>query len=138
MTVFIHKNILNSSLSWRESSETNPWYRVLWFSTSHGFTQHFLFLVFEILLCFLLCFTCLKLYYVSYCVLHVWNSIMFPIMFYVTCSDNAKSADCLFKCHLVTSHTPHFTLLISTLIRMIWSSTFKFEFRRSFFRKKIK
>ena len=87
--MFIHKNILISSLSWSNSLETNPWYRLLCFSGSHGFTQHFLFLVFE-------------------------TSAMFPIMFYKlrTCSDNAKSTECL----LVTSHTLHFPLLASTLI----------------------
>ena len=33
-----------------------------------------------------------------------------------TCSDNGKSADFLFNCLLVTSHTPHFTLLAPTLL----------------------
>ena len=54
--VFIGKNLLNSSLSWSKSSETNAWYRLLCFPGSHGFTQYFLFLVFETLLCFLICF----------------------------------------------------------------------------------
>ena len=56
VSVFIRKNILNSSLSWSKSTETNPWYRLSCFLVSHGFTQHFLFLVFETLLCFLICF----------------------------------------------------------------------------------
>ena len=47
VSVFICKNILNSSLLWSKSSETNPWY-LLWLN-SHGFIQHFLFLVFETL-----------------------------------------------------------------------------------------
>ena len=96
MSVFIRKNILNFSLSWSKSSETNPWHRLLCFSASRGFThtawkvskygvfygpyflvfrlntgntdqkkfriwtlftqsQHFPFLVFETMLCFLLC-----------------------------------------------------------------------------------
>ena len=54
-SVYIRKNILNSSLSWSKSSQTNPWYRLLCFSASYGFTQHFLFLVLEPL-CFLLYF----------------------------------------------------------------------------------
>ena len=80
VSVFICKNILNSSLSWSKSWETNPPYRIFCFSVSHGFTQHFLFLVFETL---------------------------FPLMFYnlPTCSDNAESVYLLFKCLLVTSHT---------------------------------
>ena len=56
VSVFFRKNILNSSLSCSKSSETNPWYGLLCFSASHGFTHHFFFLVFETLLCFLLCF----------------------------------------------------------------------------------
>ena len=56
VSVFIPKNILNSSLSWSKSSENNPWYRLLCFPASHGFTQDFLFLLFETLLCFSLCF----------------------------------------------------------------------------------
>ena len=54
-SVYIRKNILNSSLSWSKSSQTNPWYRLICFSASYGFTQHFFFLVFETL-CFLLYF----------------------------------------------------------------------------------
>ena len=50
------KSILNSSLSWSKSSQINLWYRLLCFPASHGFTQHFLFLVFETLLSFLLYF----------------------------------------------------------------------------------
>ena len=55
-SVYNRKNILNSSLSWSKNSQTNLWYRLLCFSASYGFTQHFLFLVFETLLCFLLYF----------------------------------------------------------------------------------
>ena len=55
-SVLIRKNILNSSLSWSKGSENNSWNRLLCFSASYGFIQHFLFLVFEILLCFLLSF----------------------------------------------------------------------------------
>ena len=54
ISVFIRKNILNSSLTCSKSSET---YRHLCFSASHGFTKHFLFHLFEtLLLCFLLRF----------------------------------------------------------------------------------
>ena len=38
VSVFIRKNILNSFLPWSKSSETNPWYKLLCFSASHGFT----------------------------------------------------------------------------------------------------
>ena len=55
-SVYIRKNILNSSLSWSKSSQTNSWYRLLGLSTSYGFTQHFLLLVFKTQLCFLLYF----------------------------------------------------------------------------------
>ena len=56
VSVYIHKSILNSSLSWSNSSQTNPGYKLLCFSASYGFTQHLLFLVFETLLCSLLYF----------------------------------------------------------------------------------
>ena len=77
------------------------------FSASHGFTQHFLFLVFETLL-FMFC----KLQ---------------------ACSDNTnKSADFLFKYLLASSHTLQFTLFASTSLKIFWSSAFKFIFRSSF------
>ena len=53
ISVLIYKNILNSSLPWSKSSETNPWYRLLCFWASHGFTQDFLFFVFKTLICFI-------------------------------------------------------------------------------------
>ena len=56
VSVFIRKNILNSSLSWSKSSKGNPWYRLLYFSASLDLTQYLLFLMFETLLCFLLYF----------------------------------------------------------------------------------
>ena len=59
VSVFICRNILSSSLSWSMNTETNPWCRLLCFSVSHDFTQHFLFLVFETLVYFLLrCINC--------------------------------------------------------------------------------
>ena len=41
-----------------------------------------------------------------------------------TCSDNGKSADFLFNCLLVTSHTPHFTLLAPALLRISFEVLF--------------
>ena len=53
--VFIRKTILNSSLSWSNSSETNSWYKLFSFLVRHGFTN-------------ISSFLCLKLCYASYCV----------------------------------------------------------------------
>ena len=72
---------------------------------------------------------------------YVWNSAMFPIIFYKfwTCSDNAKIADFLFKCLLVISHTFHFKLFASTLLKIsfevLLKLCFKFILRRSFLQK---
>ena len=72
---------------------------------------------------------------------YVWNSAMFPIIFYKfwTCSDNAKIADFLFKCLLVISHTFHFKLFASTLLKIsfevLLKLCFKFVLRRSFLQK---
>ena len=107
VSVFIRKNILNSFLSWSKSLETNPC-----FSASHGFTQHFLFLVFKTLLCFVLSFIHCE---------HAATTQKVPIFF-----------NCLF----VTSHTLHVTLFASTFIKnFFWSSVFKFVFRHSSFKK---
>ena len=101
-SVYIRKNILNSSLSWSKSSQTNPWYRLLCFSASYGFTQHFLFLVFETLLSFLL-------YFINY-------------------EDVATTQIALiflfFKRLFVTSYTLHFRLFTSNLFRFLLSFRF--------------
>ena len=81
VSVFIRKNILNSSLSWSKSSETNLWHRLLCFSSSYGSTQHFLLFVFE--------------------------TAMFPLVFHKLwrCSNNTNSTNFLFlKCLFVISH----------------------------------
>ena len=100
-SVYIRKNILNSSLSWSKSSQTNPWYRLLCFSTSYGFTQHFLFLVFETLLSFLL-------YFINYD--DVAATSIAPIFF-----------SFFFKRLFVTFHILHFMLFTSTLFRFLLS-----------------
>ena len=100
-SVYIWKNILNSSLSW--SSQTNQWYRLLCFSASYGFTQHFLLPVFETLLCFLL---------------YVINSEdvatmqITPIFFF------------FFKRLFITCHTLHFASFTSTFFRFLLSFCF--------------
>ena len=112
VSVYIHKSILNSSLSWSNSSQTNPGYKLLCFSASYGFTQHFLFLVLETLLCSLL-------YFINS---EDVATMEIPLIFF-------------FKRLFVTSYILRFTLFTSTLFRF---SVFKFVFRRSFLQKKEK
>ena len=112
-SVYIRKNILNSSLSWSKSSQTNPWYRLLCFSASYGFTQHFLFLVFETL--------CFLLYFINY--EDVATTQMTPISLFLSVS--------LLLPILFTSRC--LPLLYSDFF---WVSVFKFVFRRSFLPKK--
>ena len=86
VSVFIRKNILNSSLSWSKSSETNLWHRLLCFSSSYGSTQHFLLFVFETLPCFLLCFINYEDVATTQIALifFFWSvSLLFPILAYV-------------------------------------------------------
>ena len=100
-SVYNRENILNSSLLWSKSSQSNPWYRLLCCSASYGFTQHFYFLVFET-----------ATFLVIFCKL--WK-----------CSDNTVSTDFLFfKCLFVTSHTLHFTMFTSTWFRFLLSLCF--------------
>ena len=56
VSVFIHQNILNSSLSWSKGSEANPWYTLYAFQPPTVLSN-------------IPSFLCLKLCYVSYCVL---------------------------------------------------------------------
>ena len=113
--VCIHKNILNSSLSW--SSQTIPWYRLLCFSVSYCFTQHFLFLVFETLLYFLL-------YFLNY--EDVATTQIAPIFFF------SLSVSLLLPVLFTLRCLP---LLFSDFF---WISVFKFVFRCSFLQKKWK
>ena len=83
-SVFIRENILNSSLSWSKTAENNPWYRLLCFSASYGFTQHFLFLLLETLLCFVLYFINCKRAAAAQIVpifFFFWVSLLLPIVF---------------------------------------------------------
>ena len=162
ISVFICKNILNSSLSWSKSSETNPWYRL--FSASHGFTRHFLFLqkqppeMFCKKTCSLLkkrswygCFSVNSAKFIkdtfftehlwaSASVSCVWSSSMFPVMFYKlrTWSDNVKSVNFLSKCLLVTCDTVHFMLFASTLLIISFGVLFLNMNLGVLFYKKIK
>ena len=162
VSVFIRKNILNSSLSWSKSSETNPWYRL--FSASHGFTRHFLFLqkqppeMFCKKTCSLLkkrswygCFSVNSAKFIkdtfftehlwaSASVSCVWSSSMFPVMFYKlrTWSDNVKSVNFLSKCLLVTCDTVHFMLFASTLFIISFEVLFLNMNLGALFYKKIK
>ena len=113
-SMYIRKNILNSSLSWSKSSQIHQWYRLLCFSASYGFTQHFLFLVFETLLSFLL-------YFINYEA--VATTQLAPIFFFLSVS--------LLLPIFFTSHC--LPLPYSDFFSI---SAFKFVSRRSFLQKR--
>ena len=71
-------------------------------------------------------FDLFDIFYPTFPLSCVWNSAMVPIMFYKlqTCSDNGKSADFLFNCPLVTSHTLYFRLLAPPLLRSFFEVLF--------------
>ena len=91
VSVFICKNIVNSFC--REGPETNRWYRLLCFSASQGFIQHFFFLVFETQ---------------PYFLLYIVNCEKAPISCYLS---------------PFTSHTLHFTFCDSNLLRISFKGT---------------
>ena len=74
-------------------------------------------------------------FYPIFSLSRVWNSAIFPIMFYKlrTCSDNTKSADFRVKCLPVASSF-HFVRLY-LIKNVFWSSIFKFVFRHSLLQK---
>ena len=142
MSVFIRKNILNFSLSWSKSSETNPWHRLLCFSASRGFTHTAwkvskygvfygpYFLVFRLntgkygpeKIPYLDTFHTVPTFPLS-C---VWNNAMFPIMFHKlrTCSNNAKSANFFSEVSPCYFPYSYLTLFACTLLRISFEALF--------------